>query len=318
MQRVREILPPNEVNMIIYHAGCHDGFSAAWVGHTILKNNCEYIGVSHTVKEVPKEIDGKNILMVDFSFDATKCAEIAKRANRFIILDHHATAEQTLSQFEFAYFNMNKSGVTLSWEYFYPDTSVPKFIRCIETRDIWKFEERSKELLADGSINPDYCPEAKAFTYFWYNYAKFDIETDFQKYYEVLASNQLFQKYVEIGKHLVNYIEQEVNYTCKDAVDAYWTDTKTGTKHKVKVLNSGWSVSDVGNVLANNEDVSFAVMWTYNHVYDSYRISLRSNGSFNVAEMAKLYNGGGHRSASGFGMKEHPKTLFEVIKEDKK
>lgn len=318
MQKIRDILPPNEVNMIIYHANCHDGFSAAWIGHTVLKNNCEYIGVSHSVKEVPEAIDGKNILMVDFSFDSTKSAEIAKRANKFVIIDHHITAKDTLCQFDFAYFNMDKSGVTLAWEYFYPDIAVPKFIKCIETRDIWKFAERSQELLPDGSINPDYCPEAKAFTFFWYNNTKFDLDTDFEKYYELHRSPTLFRKYVEIGQHLVNYIEQEVNYICKDAADAYWQNPVTQTKHKVKILNGGWSVSDVGNVLSNNKDVDFAAMWTYSHHYDNYRVSLRSNGKFNVAEMAKLYSGGGHMAAAAFGMKEHPKTLFEVIKEDKK
>jgi oligoribonuclease NrnB/cAMP/cGMP phosphodiesterase (DHH superfamily) len=302
---MEKILQPNQVNMIIYHGGCHDGFSAAWVGHTILGDKCEYIGVTHLVKEIPNGIDGKNILMVDFSFDAEKCAEIAKRANKFIILDHHITAKETLSKFKFAHFDINKSGVTLTWEYFHPNEPVPDFLRCIETRDLWKFDERSNESC------PEYCPNAKAFTYFWYNHVKFDT-SEFNKYYDVWKSNTLFQKYIDIGNSILNYIEKEVNHLCKDAVDAYWTpsiDTPLRV-YKVKILNSNWAVSDIGHVLSRHTGISFAVIWVY--LNGVYRVSLRSDGLFNVAEVAKLYGGGGHHSAAGFTMFDHPTTLFKI------
>jgi hypothetical protein len=33
----REILAPQEVDMVIYHGGCRDGFGAAWAAHKALQ-----------------------------------------------------------------------------------------------------------------------------------------------------------------------------------------------------------------------------------------------------------------------------------------
>lgn len=48
---------------------------------------------------------------------------------------------------------------------------------------------------------------------------------------------------------------------------------------------------------------------------NSYNVSLRSRDlNFDVARIAKLYGGGGHKTAAGFALKTD-KTIEEVIKE---
>jgi len=295
MKRIREILTPDHVNMIIYHGNCHDGFAAAWVARSYLTQlDCFHPAV-YGDQELP-DVANKNVLMVDFSYSREICQKLADQANKFVILDHHVSAEKELAGLDFAFVDKSRSGATLAWDYFFPGTSYPKFLRCIETRDIWKFAERQDTL-----------PEAKPFTYYWYNNVKFS-DDDFAKYDEIYHNPKLFDNYTMMGQQIMNYIDNEVQYNSKWAADATWNDAR------VKILNCTWAISDTGNYLSNLPDVDFVVLWNYNHATQRYHYSLRSNGQYAVNNVAEKYQGGGHKAASGFVSEQHPHQLFQFEK----
>lgn len=301
MQRMRSLLNPFDVNMVVYHGYCTDGFGAAWVASTVLGPMIEYVPVTYSKSktELPFDPTGKNIVMVDFSFDLATCQMIKDRAKNFIILDHHKTAEETLSQLDYSYFDMNKSGITLAWEYFRND-SVPEFVRCIETHDIWKFEERKET-----------CPHAKAFTAYWYNEVGHVPATDFAKYDQVFYDTTLFYMYVENGRLLLRYMHNLVKNKAESATDMYYL-RDDGVMLKAKVINTDTLISELGHYLASMPDVNFVAMWTYSHTYKNYRISLRSDGTTDVSAIAKKFGGGGHHAASGFTLWQHPDTIFSL------
>ena len=60
---------PDDVDLVIFHAPCPDGFAAAFVAYLLRGDACRYIGISHNRKKVPDAIDGKNVAILDFSFD---------------------------------------------------------------------------------------------------------------------------------------------------------------------------------------------------------------------------------------------------------
>ena len=57
---------PSEVNCVITHANCPDGWGSAWAAWRLLGHDAEYIFLSHG--DPPPDVRGKNVLMVDFAF----------------------------------------------------------------------------------------------------------------------------------------------------------------------------------------------------------------------------------------------------------
>ena len=67
----------------------------------------------------------------------------------------------------------------------------------------------------------------------------------------------------------------------------------------------------------DNLDCDFVILWSYNHNEEQYSYSLRSkDDKIDVGEIAKIFNGGGHRNASGLRNNKSPKELFNSEKLD--
>ena len=66
------------------------------------------------------------------------------------------------------------------------------------------------------------------------------------------------------------------------------------------------------NQLRVTKDVEVAV-FLYENEDGSYKVSTRSNGLVNVADLAVKFGGGGHDRAAGFSMEGDPKALIETI-----
>lgn len=54
------------------------------------------------------------------------------------MIDHHKTAHEDLAGLPFAEFDLEHSGAYLTWRHFFGEP-VPKFIRYLEERDLWRF-----------------------------------------------------------------------------------------------------------------------------------------------------------------------------------
>ena len=59
-------------------------------------------------------------------------------------------------------------------------------------------------------------------------------------------------------------------------------------------------MSEVGHELANKSE-SFGMIW-YLGEENKAKVSLRSNGDYDVSAIAKCFGGGGHRNAAGFSV----------------
>lgn len=135
---------PEDIDLVIYHGGCPDGWAGAWAAWKLLGDQAEYIGIKHSAEkeeEVP-DVTGKHVAIVDFSFRTEFMKEMISKAASLIVLDHHRTAEQDIvGQLDPKYyvFEMRQSGATLAWNFFHPDKPVPMFLRYIEDRDIWRW-----------------------------------------------------------------------------------------------------------------------------------------------------------------------------------
>jgi oligoribonuclease NrnB/cAMP/cGMP phosphodiesterase (DHH superfamily) len=149
MDEIRNILNPKDVDVVIYHHPCVDGYASAFVAKLFLGN---VIFIPKKINNIPidyTKIINKNVIMVDIVTDDYK--EIKKYAKNLVILDHHITNKEKLKDISYAYFDMTKSGVGLAWQYFFnTDEKMPLFLRCIMDRDIWTWIYPESRNFTDG------------------------------------------------------------------------------------------------------------------------------------------------------------------------
>jgi len=259
--------------MILYHAGCPDGFGAAWSFFQKYGNSATYVPVFHGRK--PPVVKGCNVFIVDFCYPLPIMKQIAKDAASIVVLDHHKTAEATCGDLKYCNFDMTQSGAVLSWKYVFPNKPVPTILQYIQDRDLWEWKLPNTEQILSVVDSYD-----KTFENWNFLDKKIgDFHSD--------GWNQT----VSSGIQILNY---------KDSI----IKTILSTKHKVNILgdeivavNSSCFQSELGNILSKNEE--YAAVYFYDG--QKYRFSLRSNDSgTDVSEVALEFGGGGHRNASGF------------------
>ena len=185
---------PRDVDLVIYHKNCTDGFGAAYSAWRLLGNRAEYIACSHG--ETPPNVKGKNVAICDFSFKNDVTKKLIEEADALVILDHHKSAMIELHDIPDAIFNMEKSGAVITWEFFHPGKDVPKFIQYIEDRDLWKWDlPYSREFAAAFDMVP-------------FNFEDFDKFVD----------DSVFDDAVKRGSYILAYSKTVVKKIASKAV----------------------------------------------------------------------------------------------------
>lgn len=274
------MLDPNSINLVIYHANCTDGFGAAYSAWKLLGDRAEY----HAAKygEPPPDVKGKNVVVLDFSYDNATTKLLMKEAKGFLVIDHHKSAMVELHDVSCTHFDMNHSGAMLSWRFFHPGKEAPRLIKFIEDRDLWKWE----------------IPYSKEFSAA-FDMVKFDFE-EFDKYLDDSAVDDAQER----GAYILAYSKTVISKIAKHA-----TPRKLVGKD-VLVVNSPHWMSEIGNTLGPRCD--FAVIWYWDHDTRQVKVSLRAHhDDADVSEVAKRYGGGGHRKAAGFSLP--PDVAIETI-----
>lgn len=289
-------------DVCLYHFPCDDGFASAWCVHRKWPD----VVMAPTNYGLPFpdiELDGKNLLITDFSYKPEKLAELAARARSIVILDHHKTAEADLKDVNrivaadytnvqrcfdrmdgpgtnvLAEFDMERSGAGITWRFCFPGENRPRLIRHIQDRDLWKMElahTRALSLLL------------RSYPY------DFDIWTDLMNAFDDIGGDR---------KHLLaeaHAIERFYDRKIAEMLPTATLKTIDAWSH-VPVAHAPYAfASDLANaLLAANPDAPFAAVVV--DAYGSRTYSLRSEDSRqDVSEVARTFGGGGHRNAAGF------------------
>ena len=263
------MIEPSSIDLVIYHKGCTDGFGAAYAAWKILGNKATYCAAAYG--DSPPNVTGKSVAIVDFSYKNDVIKKMIKEAKQLIVIDHHKSAMEDLHDIPNTLFDMNHSGARLSWNFFHPGKSPPKFIDYIEDRDLWKWE----------------LPNSKEFS------AAFDMVPFKFKEYEKLEDAAVFDNTLKSGSHILKYSKIVVKRICNKAVNRKFEEMD------VLVINASHWISEIGNFLAPHCD--FAAIWYYDHVKRKTKVSLRAfHEDVDVSEVAKKFKGGGHKKAAGF------------------
>jgi len=263
---------------VLYHADCRDGFGSAYAAWKHLGDEATYLPCQHG-KPKPELVLGAatKIYVVDFSFERDVLTTWPDQVGELVVIDHHVPAQESLQGLPFARFDMERSAAILTWRYFHGEGSEPpEFLGHVEDMDLWHFAlEGTREICAAIDSYP-------------HEFRVWD------RFAAAGACGRLRDEGVVIRR----FVERQVEYVCGEAVRL-----TVGPYTNVPCVNSGLFVSEAcARLLEMHPEAELAAAWF--QVEPGRRVfSLRSRkGETDVAELAKLFGGGGHPSASGFSV----------------
>jgi nanoRNase/pAp phosphatase (c-di-AMP/oligoRNAs hydrolase) len=273
---------PSKVDVVIYHSPCPDGFASAYAAWARLGDSATFVGCSHgdAHEHILGLVTGRNVAVLDFSFKQQLSDTLIKAASSFVVLDHHASAEQELQHLDprNKVFEMRQSGCTLAWNFFHPGVDVPVLLRYVEDKDIWRWSLRSSKQV-NAALS------SKSFT--------------FQEFHDVVRGGaDAVDRLMQEGAAILRQQNQIVKSLLECAYKCTFTFAPSAP---ACVVNSAVFASELGNGMCVECGAALGVVWHYDHAKGQTRVSLRSNSdAVDVSLMAKSMGGGGHRRASGF------------------
>jgi oligoribonuclease NrnB/cAMP/cGMP phosphodiesterase (DHH superfamily) len=299
-------------DVIVFHAPCPDGFGAAWGYYHYIKKlgakniasmldadgDLEYLECSlldtkirfiredhkfEATKKLLKESGAQKILFADICPHRDMLITCADHFDEVLVLDHHISAQKECGDLPYTYFDMNRSGAGIVWDWFCKDelgVGRPLLIDLIEDRDIWKWKvPNAKELLLVIEMYRRTFPEWDKIS------ARL---TD--HYDECVAEGKSYLRY----HNKVIGILGSPNKVHKLLISNY----------VIPAINCNFYQSELGSNLAEANKLKTAAI--YYCTGKGWNISLRSSkdGGLDVSELAKLYGGGGHKNAAAFRVED--------------
>lgn len=259
--------------VILYHADCPDGFGAAFAAWKKFGHRAAYIPVQHG-KPYPDGLEKKEVYICDFSYPDDILLEIEKIAKRLVVLDHHLSAREWVERVREYIFDNNRSGAGITWDYLHQDKKRPVLINYIEDGDLYRYA----------------LPNARALLAYIYNQPR-NFET-WDKLLTALESEEKRNNMLRLGevydKHFKSLVEKIAAHAELVSFEGYVCYLASAPK---------MFATDVGNLLAR-KNPPFALV--VRAETDGIVVSMRSDGTVNVANIAKTYGGGGHSAAAGF------------------
>lgn len=282
--KIRKIIKPI---VIIYHVNCADGFGGAWAAWKYFGKKADYIGINPSSAPIPG-LKNKEIYLIDVVYKSEEIKKLIKNNKRVTAIDHHISGEEAVKMTERYSYAVGHSGSVLAWQYFHLKKRIPKLLLHIEDIDLWQFK------LA-------YTKEINAFLDLYdFNFAKWNELAAF------LERKSGFKKAIENGRIVLLHEEKIVDRMAQNN-----TELVSFEGYKTLAVNSPNFASQIGDLLRKIKP-PLAIIWSERA--GKIIVSLRSDGSVDVAKIAVKYGGGGHRAAAGFSFLVNQKMPWKIIK----
>lgn len=263
-------------DVVLYHDDCADGFGAAWA---VWKRypDARFVPVKHG-EPPPGNLERQRVVMVDFSYPRETVEDLARSTADLFILDHHITARDALGDLPYAYFDLDKCGAVLAWEWAH-GTQSPWLLRYVQDKDLWQWQlPASREINAAIASYP----------------------------YDFHVWDQFQQENLEMeGRAILRYETYLVKKIAGEAVLVSFHG------YTVPMIYSPVLTSQIGEQLSL--DHPFCIIW---HQESGRRFfSLRSrSGGVDVASLVTRHGGGGHPNAAGFSIPLNSEQIGELEK----
>ncbi len=269
---------------LIFHAGCPDGFGAAWAARRAWGDDARYIPRSHDDDFDPEQFEDELVVFADISIANPMLRRLGEVAAELLVLDHHLTAREQFASdpsLENAltanghrvHFDLEQSGAMLAWNHFHPDEPAPDLLRYVQDQDLWNWE----------------LPESEAINAAIGSYPR--RHSDWDK----LAARPI-GSLAEEGRPIVRANRIEVARAMAHAHPVVIGDLR------IEAVNARHPRAEIGHELATR--AKFGKPWgiVYRVVGSRVDCSIYSLGDCDASAIATRFGGGGHRNASGFSV----------------
>lgn len=288
-------MQPSEVDYVIYHAKCPDGIGSALAAWTFFSDTGKPAEAGNPLtpvrvkpiyyaakvgSEPPSDLDGKNVLICDFSYRKDVLLRLLQKVKKLLVIDHHKSSEKDLADIpaENKWFDVKHSGAYLTWKYFFPSREPPLLARYIEDHDIWLKKMPHTEEFSNWLIM---------------------VPPTFESYSTYLDDSKLLAAVTSTGRNYWElnefYIEQALDYTVVKC-----TEIK-GKIYFIAYNNMAILKSELGNrCFTKFPLIDFSAIYNISDQSEATNFSLRSTDEhIDVSTLAFSLGGGGHRNASG-------------------
>jgi oligoribonuclease NrnB/cAMP/cGMP phosphodiesterase (DHH superfamily) len=268
----------------VFHAGCPDGFGAAWAVWRAWGDDARYVPRGHDDPLHPEDFEGAQLVFVDIAPPPATLPGLGELCSELVVLDHHVSArERILADTELLrrlelqghriHFDLDHSGAILAWQHFHPDAEPPGLLRYVEDQDLWNWK-----LPSTREVNAAISAAPHAFDA-WETLSRRDVED--------LARE---------GAPVVHAQRIEVERALGYAHSLHLAE------HHIEAVNARVHRSLIGHELASRAAFGVPCGVVYRMSGRRVDVSVYSVGEFDVAAIAEHYGGGGHHSAAGFSV----------------
>jgi oligoribonuclease NrnB/cAMP/cGMP phosphodiesterase (DHH superfamily) len=267
-----------------YHAGCPDGFGAAWAVRAAWRADAEYRARGHDDPLHAADFAGAEVVFVDIALPNADLRALATKAARVVVLDHHVSALERFqrdpdlgyeleSRGHLVRFDLGHSGAMLAWRHFHPDAPPPKLLAYVEDQDLWRWKLPDSDAVnaAIGSYP-----------------RRFEV-------WDRLAAEPI-DKLAGEGRSLVRAQKSEVERALLNVHPVQVGELR------LEAVNALFQRSMIGHELAKRGAHGAPCGLVYRVIGRRVECSLYSLGDFDVARIASALGGGGHRNAAGFSV----------------
>lgn len=269
---------------VIYHASCLDGAAAKYIAWTKFKDNAQYLSCQYG-QDFPIDIETltqeDEIYILDFSFSREILESLVLKVKKLLVLDHHKSAQEQLAGFDHAIFDMNESGASLTWMYFYPEEPIPLTIAHVKDRDLWQFKLQGTKAICAYLYSENYQNNV-----IWEN---------------LINTNDIYFEARRAGEVLVKQVERACEAFINPKNPKYKIVEFLG--HKAAFYNTTTLISEISEYLYTNLDIEMTLSYFISQE-GKVCFSLRApkHTELNVRKLAEVHQGGGHDKAAGFNL----------------
>lgn len=261
--------------MKCYHHNDMDGRCAAAIVRMSIRTPdiASYIEIDYKdeidINAIAKD---ETIYIVDFSFKPEIMEKVLKITSDIVWIDHHKTA------FEYTYSKELKglryeeySGCELTWKYFSPDESIPRFVKLIGDRDKWAWKFGDETALFNEGMKLRNC---EPMSDIWKEL--FDVE--------------MVRRIQEDGIICLKYRGN----LCRDYTKSFGFELDF---EGYKCFATG--IYMFGSELFGERMDKYDICLAFEYSGSKWTIGLYSK-NIDVSVIAKRFGGGGHTGAAGF------------------
>lgn len=279
MDKDKNAIKSTKKIIVFYHEDA-DGFTGAWSAWKKFKNSADYLPMHNDNKPLDTlalNAEGKDIYIIDYSFKPEEMKKLVAVNKKVVLIDHHITSAESAKIATESLYDISHSGAHLAWKYFHQDKKIPNLVSYVEDYDIYKFK----------------LPFTQELTLFLSS-KKFDFKI-WEKLADEFEDTSKRKEMIKQGKIMLDYKEKLITDLLEKGEEVIFDG------HRAFAVNSPVFESEIGKHIYEKKGM-LAIIWSYRkrHNKPKLKVSLRSDKSIDVSEIALKYGGGGHKSASGF------------------